>query len=91
MPRGASRFDTVEPGSPSTWDYILRAEAARAGEQSPKTASPRASLDESPSARVLSPTVDVAKLDKLMREANKDSDGKISYKQWTEVMARAAS
>jgi hypothetical protein len=59
MPRGNSRFDTVEPGSPSTWEQHLRAEQnARpcSGGSGASTPS-RTSLDATPPK-----VVDITKL-----------------------------
>lgn len=86
MPRGASRFDTAQPGSPSTWEYILRAEKATAP-GSPTNSVPRVSTGSPPA----SPTTDLAKLDALMRQATKERDGKLSYEDWAEVMRRASA
>jgi hypothetical protein len=66
MPRGASRFDTAEAGSPSTWEFILRAEKLRAApDAAPDSAA--CSLDSADG----SATVNVAKLDRMMRAAKK--------------------
>ena len=92
MPRGRSRYDTVEPGSPTTWDHVLRAEqharVSNGGGSGAATPS-RTSLD-GPVAS--SPKiVDVSKLDALMQARFKESNGKLSYKDYAEVMRGLSS
>ena len=86
--RGASRFDNVEPGSPSTWDYVVRAELARSPVGSPGGAVPASTSPRAPAGAV---SVDIGKLDALMRQAHKDGDGKLTYADWADVMRLAAS
>lgn len=75
MPRGASRFDTAEPGSPSTWEYIVRAEKAASSSSPTGLDAMLASSPPSSPAAGGSPSpgrsVDIAKLDELMRQAHK--------------------
>jgi hypothetical protein len=80
MPRGRSRYDTVEPGSPSTWDHVLRSErhvrTSNGGNSGAST--PRTSMD-GPAAASSPKIVDVGKLDALMQARFKQSNGKLSY------------
>lgn len=90
MPRGNSRFDTVEPGSPSTWDHVLRAEqnAARPYSGGSGASTPaRTSLDLATSPKV----VDISKLNEVMQLRFAANNGKLSYSEFTEVMRRLSS
>ena len=90
MPRGNSRFDTVEPGSPSMWDHVLRAEqnAARPYSGGSGASTPaRTSLDLATSPKV----VDISKLNEVMQSRFAANNGKLSYSEFTEVMRRLSS
>lgn len=94
MPRGRSRFDHAEPGSPSTWDQVLRSEQQSArvsagGNASGASTPSRTSLD---GVAATSPKiVDLGKLDALMQARFKESNGKLSYHDYAEVMRGLSS
>ena len=89
MPRGNSRFDTVEPGSPSTWEQHLWSEqnASR-----PYSGGSGASTPSRTSLDATSPkVVDISKLDAVIQSRFAANDGKLSYSEFAEVMRRLSS
>lgn len=92
MPRGRSRYDTVEPGSPSTWDHVLRSEQhARTSNGGSGASTPSRTSMDGPAAASSPKIVDVTKLDALMQARFKQSNGKLSYHDYAEVMRGLSS
>lgn len=86
MPRGNETYDTVQTGSPSTWEQILRAEHAqnRRLSFSALDANNDGFIDSTELRSKFGESVAAS----LIREADITGDGKIAVHEWERVMSR---
>lgn len=89
MPKTAERFDKVDAGSPSTWEYIVKAEKLTSDTFKELDTEGHGYLTPEELGRGLH--IDISQVQSLLKAADSNGDGKISYEEWAEVMRKSGA